>query len=141
MTTPEDAARLREIREQSGVVISIGACATAGGIQALKNFADVAEFTNARVLERCDERVTLEEVVRPEDVALHGERPRGLPGVLPERLVPEGVLVRDAPAPAAQLGGVHVERHAPEAGGAHGVTPGHEDSNGYAGLALAVDTY
>lgn len=47
VTTPEDAARLREIREQSGVVISIGACATAGGIQALKNFADVAEFTNA----------------------------------------------------------------------------------------------
>ena len=29
-----------------GLLVTIGACATAGGIQALRNFADVAEFTS-----------------------------------------------------------------------------------------------
>ena len=46
VTTPPDERRIREIREQSGVLVAIGACATAGGIQALRNFADVAEFTS-----------------------------------------------------------------------------------------------
>ena len=32
------------MREQSAVLITIGACATAGGIQALRNFADVREW-------------------------------------------------------------------------------------------------
>ena len=32
------------MRAASGRLITIGACATAGGIQALRNFADVAEF-------------------------------------------------------------------------------------------------
>ncbi len=45
VTTAHDAERLREIRAQSKVLITIGACATAGGIQALRNFADVEEFT------------------------------------------------------------------------------------------------
>ena len=44
ITTAEDADRIRTIREQSGVLITIGACATAGGIQALRNGADVDEF-------------------------------------------------------------------------------------------------
>jgi sulfhydrogenase subunit delta len=47
ITTPHDAERIKEIREQSGALITIGACATAGGIQALRNFADVEEFTRA----------------------------------------------------------------------------------------------
>jgi len=46
ITTAHDERRIREIREQSAVLVSIGACATAGGIQALRNFADVAEFTS-----------------------------------------------------------------------------------------------
>ncbi len=45
VTTPHEADRIREIRAQSRVLVAIGACATAGGIQALRNFADVAEFT------------------------------------------------------------------------------------------------
>jgi sulfhydrogenase subunit delta len=45
VTTPEDLERIREIRRVSKHVVSIGACATAGGIQALRNFADVREFT------------------------------------------------------------------------------------------------
>ncbi|MGE5292030.1 MAG: oxidoreductase [Micromonosporaceae bacterium] len=46
VTTPEDAQRLREVRAASRMLVTIGACATSGGIQALRNFADVAEFTS-----------------------------------------------------------------------------------------------
>jgi len=45
ITTPHDAERIRQIRQQSRFLVTIGACATAGGIQALRNFQDVAEFT------------------------------------------------------------------------------------------------
>jgi coenzyme F420-reducing hydrogenase gamma subunit len=45
ITTPHDAEAIQKIRRESAVVISIGACATAGGIQALRNFKDVREFT------------------------------------------------------------------------------------------------
>ncbi|MDN4479692.1 hypothetical protein [Demequina muriae] len=44
ITTPEDMRRIHEIRAQSGTLVTIGACATAGGIQALRNWADVDEF-------------------------------------------------------------------------------------------------
>jgi len=47
VTTVQDAARIQRIREQSGALVTIGACATAGGVQALRNFADIAEFTAA----------------------------------------------------------------------------------------------
>jgi sulfhydrogenase subunit delta len=47
VTTPQDAERIRWIRDQSRTLVTIGACATAGGIQALRNFADVAEFAAA----------------------------------------------------------------------------------------------
>jgi coenzyme F420-reducing hydrogenase gamma subunit len=46
ITTPDDVRRITEIREQSRILVSIGACATHGGIQALRNFADVGEFTS-----------------------------------------------------------------------------------------------
>lgn len=44
ITTAEEAERIRRIRECSRVLVTIGACATAGGIQALRNFGDVDEF-------------------------------------------------------------------------------------------------
>jgi sulfhydrogenase subunit delta len=44
ITTAHDAERIQEVRRQSRRLITIGACATAGGIQALRNFADVKEF-------------------------------------------------------------------------------------------------
>jgi coenzyme F420-reducing hydrogenase gamma subunit len=44
ITTARDAERIREVRANSRTLITIGACATAGGIQALRNFADVEEF-------------------------------------------------------------------------------------------------
>jgi len=47
VTTAADAERIRAVRAQSRRLVTIGACATAGGIQALRNFADVGEFTAA----------------------------------------------------------------------------------------------
>ncbi|HUI43969.1 MAG TPA: oxidoreductase [Terriglobia bacterium] len=46
ITTPHDAERIHQVRRASKVLITIGACATAGGIQALRNFKDVREFTS-----------------------------------------------------------------------------------------------
>jgi sulfhydrogenase subunit delta len=45
ITTEHEANRIREVRESSRALITIGACATAGGIQALRNFSNVEEFT------------------------------------------------------------------------------------------------
>jgi coenzyme F420-reducing hydrogenase gamma subunit len=45
ITTPHDAERIRQARKASKFLVAIGACATAGGIQALRNFKDVKEFT------------------------------------------------------------------------------------------------
>lgn len=42
--TAHDAKRIHEVRAASKTLIAIGACATAGGIQALRNFRDVNEF-------------------------------------------------------------------------------------------------
>ena len=47
ITTPDDAERIRRVRAQSRYLVTIGACATAGGIQALRNFADVDDFLAA----------------------------------------------------------------------------------------------
>jgi coenzyme F420-reducing hydrogenase gamma subunit len=46
ITTPHDAERIKEVRGQSMFLVTIGACATAGGIQALRNFKDVKEFVS-----------------------------------------------------------------------------------------------
>jgi sulfhydrogenase subunit delta len=47
ITTPEDARRILEVRRQAKVLITIGACATAGGIQALRNWTRVEAFARA----------------------------------------------------------------------------------------------
>jgi len=44
ITTPADAERIHEVREASRFLVTIGACATSGGIQALRNFRDINEF-------------------------------------------------------------------------------------------------
>jgi len=46
ITTPRDAERIKDVRARSRTLVTIGACATAGGIQALRNFADVAEYAS-----------------------------------------------------------------------------------------------
>ena len=47
ITTQHDAERIRAVRAASKALVTIGACATAGGVQALRNFADVNEFVSA----------------------------------------------------------------------------------------------
>jgi len=44
ITTPHDAERIHKVRRASKFLVTIGACATAGGIQALRNFKDVKDF-------------------------------------------------------------------------------------------------
>ncbi|MGD2135406.1 MAG: hypothetical protein PVF27_04560 [Gemmatimonadales bacterium] len=44
ITTHHDAERIQRVRRVSKTLVTIGACATAGGIQALRNFQDVHEF-------------------------------------------------------------------------------------------------
>jgi sulfhydrogenase subunit delta len=76
ITTAEDARRIEEVRAVSRRLITIGACATSGGIQALRNFADVREFTSV-VYARPDYISTLERSTPisahvPVDFELHG---------------------------------------------------------------------
>jgi coenzyme F420-reducing hydrogenase gamma subunit len=47
ITTARDAARIQEVRRRSRRLVTIGACATAGGVQALRNFKDTNEFMSA----------------------------------------------------------------------------------------------
>ena len=47
ISTPADLRRIAEIRAQSRLLVTIGACATAGGIQALRDRADLAAWTSA----------------------------------------------------------------------------------------------
>lgn len=44
ITTPHDEERIQHVRRVSRHLVTIGACATAGGIQALRNFKDIGEF-------------------------------------------------------------------------------------------------
>lgn len=44
ITTHHDAERIQQIRRQCRTLVTIGACATAGGIQALRNWRDVGEM-------------------------------------------------------------------------------------------------
>jgi coenzyme F420-reducing hydrogenase gamma subunit len=46
ITTAEDAERIQDVRRASRRLITIGACATAGGIQGLRDFASVGEYTS-----------------------------------------------------------------------------------------------
>ncbi|MDR3418465.1 MAG: hypothetical protein P4L83_20035 [Nevskia sp.] len=47
ISTPEHLEQIRTIRAQSRYLVTIGACATSGGIQALRNFADAGEYAAA----------------------------------------------------------------------------------------------
>jgi sulfhydrogenase subunit delta len=44
ITTPDDARRIIKVREDSRYLVTIGACATAGGIQSLRNWADIEQY-------------------------------------------------------------------------------------------------
>ncbi len=76
ITTDHDAERIQRVRAASKAVVTIGACATAGGIQALRNYGDVAEF--ARIVYASPEYVSTLETSTPisahvpVDFELHG---------------------------------------------------------------------
>lgn len=44
ITTHQDAERIQEVRRRCRTLVTIGACATTGGIQALRNWSDVDEL-------------------------------------------------------------------------------------------------
>ncbi|MES0491842.1 MAG: hypothetical protein ABUK01_17740 [Leptospirales bacterium] len=46
VSTPAEAKRIVDIRKESKILVTIGACATSGGIQALRNFSDVGEYAS-----------------------------------------------------------------------------------------------
>lgn len=47
VTTPHEADRIQEIRKQAKTLVAIGACATSGGIQALRNNANLDDLAIA----------------------------------------------------------------------------------------------
>ncbi len=47
ISTPDEELRIKKIRANSKYLITIGACATAGGIQALRHFADTKEWISS----------------------------------------------------------------------------------------------
>jgi len=46
IATEDDLERIKDIRRRSRHLVAIGACATAGGIQALRNFGDLQDFAS-----------------------------------------------------------------------------------------------
>jgi len=46
ITTPHETERIKEVRQECKYLIALGTCATAGGIQALRNFASASDFAN-----------------------------------------------------------------------------------------------
>ncbi|MBI1729022.1 oxidoreductase [Candidatus Acetothermia bacterium] len=76
ITTAQDAERIQEIRKQSKFLITIGACATSGGIQALRNFKDVKDFISVvyaspKYIETLKTSTAISEHVKV-DFELHG---------------------------------------------------------------------
>lgn len=76
VTTAHDEQRIRDIRAQSRLLVTIGACATAGGIQALRNMQDVEElkrlvYAQPEHLETLATSTPISEHVRV-DFELHG---------------------------------------------------------------------
>ena len=60
ISVPEDTARIHAVREQSRYLITIGACATAGGLQALRNLVD-ADAWRAAVYPKAEQVAMLPE--------------------------------------------------------------------------------
>uniref|UniRef100_A0A7V6A1P0 Oxidoreductase n=1 Tax=Desulfobacca acetoxidans TaxID=60893 RepID=A0A7V6A1P0_9BACT len=44
VSTPEQLRQVQQVRKASRLLVTIGTCATSGGIQALRNFADVGAY-------------------------------------------------------------------------------------------------
>jgi coenzyme F420-reducing hydrogenase gamma subunit len=69
ITTEEEIERIKDIRRNVGTLIALGTCATAGGIQALRNFEDVEKYTDVvyqhpEFIETLDQSHTIADHVR-----------------------------------------------------------------------------
>jgi len=79
ISTREEEKRIRHVRANSGTLVTIGACATAGGIQALRNLAGAGGLEQYRRIvyarpEHLPEPTTVRAIadVVPVDLELHG---------------------------------------------------------------------
>jgi coenzyme F420-reducing hydrogenase gamma subunit len=76
ISTPEHLERIRHVRAVSRRLVTIGACATAGGIQGLRNFASAGDYTaavyaNPDYISSLDDSTPISDHV-PVDLELHG---------------------------------------------------------------------
>lgn len=78
ITRPEDEQRLKEIRERADILIALGACATMGGVNKLKNRFDMDDVKNCVYGDSADmshletaPTMALDEVVKV-DYRVHG---------------------------------------------------------------------
>lgn len=63
LSTPEDLARIRSIRDHSRYLVTIGACATSGGLQALRNITAAGETWPAAIYARPEHIAGLDQVL------------------------------------------------------------------------------
>ena len=76
ISTPEQAEQIVELRERTKLLVTIGACATAGGIQALRNWGDepawrAAVYPEADLIESLAHATPVQEYVKV-DAELRG---------------------------------------------------------------------
>jgi len=76
ISTPDEAERIKQVRADSRVLVTIGACATAGGIQALRNVRDhkalqAAVYPHPEFLDALDKSTAIADHV-PVDAELRG---------------------------------------------------------------------
>ncbi|MFN8629922.1 MAG: oxidoreductase [Chloroflexota bacterium] len=76
VSTPDQAAEIVELRRQTKLLVSIGACASYGGIQALRNWSDhdafrAAVYAHPEFVESLDQATPVSEHVKV-DAELHG---------------------------------------------------------------------
>jgi coenzyme F420-reducing hydrogenase gamma subunit len=76
VSTPDQAAEIMELRRKAKLLVSIGACASYGGIQALRNWSDhgairAAVYPHPEYVESLDQATPISEHVKV-DAELHG---------------------------------------------------------------------
>ena len=113
VTTPHEVERILEIRSQVRFLVALGTCATAGGIQALRNFTNVDDLAlkvyeypeYLQVLEQGNADLAARQS-RPGAVGLPGEQVPGVGSGCCTAAEPQAV-----PAGAQRVPGLQAERH------------------------------